>query len=200
MGLKLNGWHRLYVVAAVMWMGCCVFYFYAGYPSDEKLRAHTDRVVDEKRAAFLTAEENKNREVCRGQVLADKRATLTSQELDDAENSLRLQLDPAVPSIRKLQAFKNSMWLNEISSSATLDSIEACIKEKTSKGPLVQSLIDEVRQKIEAFDQELPSYRNLQARYLIEAGLTTLAPLFLIYILGLAVMWIRRGFVSTQAK
>ena len=100
MGLKLNGWHRLYVVAAVMWMGCCVFYFYAGYPSDEKLRAHTDRVVDEKRAAFLTAEENKNRKVCRGQVLADKRATLTSQELDDAENSLRLQLDPAVPSIQ----------------------------------------------------------------------------------------------------
>jgi hypothetical protein len=200
MGLKLNGWNRLYVVAAIMWVGACLFYFYAGYPSDERLRAQTDSAVDARRAVFLTTEENKNREVCRVKVLADKRATLTSQELNDAENSLRLQLDPAIPSERKLQAFKNSMWLNEVSSSTALDSIEACIKANPSKGSLIQSLTDEVRQKVEAFDQELPAYRNLQARYLIEAGLITLAPLFLIYILGLAIMWIRRGFVSTQAK
>jgi hypothetical protein len=200
MVLKLNGWNRLYVVAAVLWVGACLFYFYTGYPSDEILRVQTDRAVDARRAAAKVAEKNKIRKVCRAQFLIDKRKTLTSQDLNDVENSSRLMLDPSVSSERRSRALNNSIWLEDDISSSASDAIESCVEATIGQGSSVQSLADDVNQKVEAFNQEIPRYRVQQRSFLVQSMLVTVGPLFLTYILGLAVMWVRRGFSSTQAN
>lgn len=196
MGLKLNGWNRLYVVAAAMWLGGSVLYFYPGYPSDEALRVQTDKLVDSRHAAAKTASEDVIRQKCRSKLLSDKRASLTTQDLDDAENMLRIASDPNVPLERRSKAIKNSIWLKDDVSPSASESVENCFKLNIEKPSLIEIALQDVDQKVAMFERELPRHREQQKSYLTKALVISVVPLLLIYAAGLAVVWIKRGFAS----
>ncbi len=200
MGLKLNGWNRLYVVVAIMWVGACSFYFYTGYPSDERLRVQTDRAVDARRAAAAVAADDANRQKCRSQLLSDKRTSLSIQDLDDAENLLRIASDANVPLERRSKAIKNSIWLKDDFSARETEAVEKCVQVNIKKTSLLEMTLQEVDQQVEMFEQELPKYREQQKIYLMQALFISVVPLLFVYVLGLAVMWVRQGFASRQPK
>jgi hypothetical protein len=201
MGLKLNGWNRLYVVAAIMWVGACLFYFYTGYPSDERLRAQTDRAVDARRAAAAVAADDANRQKCRAQLLSDKRTSLSSQDLDDAENVMRIAADSNVPSERRSKAIKNSIWLKgEFLSARETEAVEKCVQVNNKKMSLLEMTLQVVDQQVEMFEQELPKHRAQQKSYLIQVLCISILPLLFVYVVGLATVWIRQGFASTPTK
>jgi hypothetical protein len=200
MGLKLNGWNRLYVVAAVMWVGACLFYFYTGYPSDERLRVQTDRAVDARRAAAAVAADDANRQKCRSQLLSDKRTSLSSQDLDDAENMLRIASDSNVPLERRSKAIKNSIWLKDDFSARETEAVEKCVQVNNKQMSLLEMTLQVVDQQVEMFEQEIPKYREQQKIYLMQALFISVVPLLFVYVFGLAVMWVRQGFASRQLK
>ena len=62
------------------------------------------------------------------------------------------------------------------------------------------SVIDELKAKEFTHDLRLPTYAAMQDDYIVKALLIILAPVFMLYGLGLVASWVFKGFVSSSKK
>jgi hypothetical protein len=125
---------------------------------------------------------------------------LSSQDLDDAENMLRIASDSNVPLERRSKAIKNSIWLKDDFSARETEAVEKCVQVNNKQMSLLEMTLQVVDQQVEMFEQEIPKYREQQKIYLMQALFISVVPLLFVYVFGLAVMWVRQGFASRQLK